>query len=107
MFNPNNSLLLTVPQLVARFGITAARVRAWIAEGELVPVRRVGPGSRALMQFAQGQVAALVYARCRVCGEEFKRAKSTQVFCSRHCRQRAWRLDKGMKPQARPRARKP
>ena len=91
-----DDVLLTVEQIISSFGLSAGRVRLWIASGMLSPVRRAGRGRSGMMFFARGEVSGLVFGRCALCGEEFKKAKDTQKFCSTRCRQRWAR----MKPAA-------
>jgi len=80
--------LLTVDDLTREFGLTTARVRAWIAAGSLVPVRREGRGRGGAMLFARGDVLRLVCGICAMCGGGFVRAKLGQEFCGRPCRDR-------------------
>ena len=92
MTPPVDNVLLTVPQIVEQFNVSAGAVRAWIAAGLLSPVRREGRGRAGQMWFARGEVGNLVYGACPVCGNGFVRATRKQRFCSRVCRQRSSRL---------------
>ena len=83
-----DDVLVTVPQIIESFGLSAGRVRAWIAAGLLKPVRREGRGRSGQMLFARGEVGSLVYGICPVCGGGFKRSTLKQRHCSRLCRDR-------------------
>lgn len=89
-----DNVLVTVPQIVEDFKVSAGAVRAWIAAGLLVPVRREGRGRSGTMYFTRGEVGKLVYGSCPVCGNGFKRARLDQGFCSRLCRNRSMRIHK-------------
>lgn len=91
-----DNLLLTVAQIVAMFGVSEGAVRAWIAAGSLKPVLRRGAGRSGMMYFARGEVVAFLYARCPVCGSEFKKAVRKQRFCSTACRQVSARVKRGL-----------
>jgi len=88
MNTSSDNVLVTVAQIVEGFGLSAGRVRAWIAAGLLKPVRREGRGRSGQMLFARGEVGSLVYGICPVCCGGFKRATIKQKFCSRSCRQK-------------------
>ena len=83
-----DNVLVTVAQIVEGFGLSAGRVRAWIAAGMLKPVRREGRGRSGTMLFCRGEVGSLVYGICPVCGGGFKRSTLKQRHCSRLCRDR-------------------
>lgn len=87
-----DSVLVTVAQIVEHFRVSAGAVRAWVAAGRLVAVRREGRGRSGQMWFARGEVAVLVYGVCPCCGGGFKRSSLGQEFCSRLCRDRHRRL---------------
>lgn len=88
----NDNILLTVPQIVELFEVSAGAVRAWIAAGLIQPVRREGRGRGGQMLFARGEVVRLVFVRCPVCGDSFKCSTLRQKFCSQKCRQRSARI---------------
>ena len=90
-----DNVLVTVPQIVESFGLSAGRVRAWIAAGLLKPVRREGRGRAGTMYFARGDVAGLLYGSCPTCGGGFKRTTLKQRHCSRLCRDRERRARAG------------
>jgi len=92
MNTSRDHVLVTVPQIVESFTVSAGAVRRWIAAGLLKPVRREGRGRSGAMFFARGEVSALVYAGCPVCGNGFKRTTTAQRFCSQVCRQRSSRM---------------
>jgi len=92
MNTSSDRVLVTVPQIVEGFRVSAGAVRAWIAAGLLKPVRREGRGRSGTMYFARGEVAILVYGVCPGCGGGFKRSSLGQEFCSRLCRDRHRRL---------------
>lgn len=92
MSTSSDTVLVTVPQIVQGFKVSAGAVRAWIAAGRIKPVRREGRGRSGAMYFARGEVAVLVYGLCPVCGNGFKRVTLKQRFCSRLCRDRSRRL---------------
>lgn len=94
-----DNVLVTVAQIVEGFGLSAGRVRAWVAAGMLKPVRREGRGRSGTMYFARGEVSNLVHGACPVCGNGFKRTTRKQRFCSRACRQRSSRLHAKSKEQ--------
>ncbi len=83
-----DNVLLTFEQIVELFTVSAARVRAWIAAGELVPIRREGRGRGGRAWFSRGEVACLLFGVCPGCGGGFKRQRSGQAYCSRLCRDR-------------------
>ena len=83
-----DSVLVTFAQVVEGFGLSAGRVRAWIAAGLLRPVRREGQGRSGAMLFCRGEVGSLVYGLCPVCGGGFKRSTLKMRHCSRLCRDR-------------------
>jgi hypothetical protein len=87
-----DNVLVTVPQIVEQFDLSAGVVRSWIAAGLLKPVRREGRGRSGTMYFARGEVGSLVYGICPACGGGFKKAAIDQAFCSRLCRDRSRRL---------------
>jgi hypothetical protein len=87
-----DNVLLTVEQIIEVFGLSAGRVRLWIAAGKLKPIRRAGRGRSGMMFFARGEVSGLVFGRCSVCGDEFKKAKDSQKFCGKPCRQKSSRM---------------
>jgi hypothetical protein len=90
------NVLVNFDQILETFGIGESRVRAWIAAGRLVPIRREGRGRSGMMLFARGDVSALIYGLCPVCGGGFKRSTLKQEHCSRICRDRGRRAkDKG------------
>jgi hypothetical protein len=80
--------LITFAQIVEVFGLSAGRVRAWVAAGVIKPVLREGRGRSGSMLFCRGEVAVLVYGVCPVCGGGFKRSTLKQRHCSRLCRDR-------------------
>ena len=88
MNTSSDNVLVTVPQIVEHFGVSAGAVRAWIAAGLLKPVRREGRGRAGTMWFCRGEVGSLVYGICPVCGGGFKRSTLKQRHCSRLCRDR-------------------
>ena len=88
----NDKKLVTVPEIAEQFGVSVATVRSWILSGRLVAVRREGLGRGGTMYFARGEVVAMVYGMCLVCGSGFKRATIRQRFCSTLCRQRYARV---------------
>jgi len=88
MNTSKDNVLVTVPEIVEQFKVSAGAVRAWIAAGLLRPVRREGRGRAGQMWFARGEVGSLVYAVCPVCGGGFRRATLKQRFCGKVCRQR-------------------
>ena len=90
---PDN-VLLTVPQIVEYFQVSAGAVRLWIATGRLVPIRK-GPGRTGKMYFSRGEVGALVFSLCPVCLDKFRKAKASQQYCSQVCRQKAHRMHRG------------
>ena len=92
MNTSSDNVLVTVAQIVEGFGLSAGRVRAWIAAGLLKPVRREGRGRSGTMYFARGEVSNLVHGACPVCGNGFKRVTLKQRFCGRVCRQRFARM---------------
>lgn len=92
MNTSSDNVLLTVAQIVEGFQVSAGAVRAWVASGRLVPVRREGQGRSGQMWFARGEVAVLVYGVCPGCGNGFRRSSLGQEFCSRLCRDRLRRL---------------
>jgi len=92
MNTSSDNVLVTLPQIVEGFRVSAGAVRAWVAAGRLVPVRREGRGRSGQMWFARGEVAVLVYGVCPGCGGGFKRSSLGQEFCSRLCRDRHRRL---------------
>ena len=83
-----DNVLVTFAQIVEGFGLSAGRVRAWIAAGMIKPVRREGRGRSGSMLFMRGEVASLVYGICPMCGGGFKRTTLKQRHCSRLCRGR-------------------
>jgi len=94
-----DNVLVTLPQIVEGFRVSAGAVRAWVAAGRLVPVRREGRGRSGTMYFARGEVAVLVYGVCAGCGGGFKRKVLGAEFCSRLCRDRHRRLrERSQKP---------
>jgi len=95
MSSQEHNILVNVPQVVELYGVSEAAVRRWVFEGILKPVRREGKGRGGEMFFAKGEVSALVYGLCPVCGNGFKREKLSQRFCSTYCRQRSSRLQAG------------
>ena len=86
MKTKTDRVLINFKEVVALFAVSPGAVRAWVAAKRLIPVRREGKGRR--MWFARGEVKALVYGMCPVCGNGFKRATIKQRFCSTLCRQR-------------------
>lgn len=84
--------LVTVPEIVEELGVSLGAVRAWIAAGRLVAVRREGRGRGGQMLFARGQVVALVHGICLVCGAGYRKAVLGQRFCSKSCRQKFSRM---------------
>lgn len=92
MNTSSDNVLVTLPEVVEHFRVSAGAVRAWVAAGRLVPVRREGRGRGGRMLFARGEVAVLVYGVCANCGNGFKRSSLGQEFCSRLCRDRHRRL---------------
>jgi len=92
MNTSSDRVLVTVPQIVEGFRVSAGAVRAWIAAGLLKPVRREGRGRSGTMYFARGEVSNLVHGACPVCGNGFKRVTLKQRFCGRVCRQRFARM---------------
>lgn len=90
-----DNVLITFKQAQEQFGISTAALRSWIAAGRLKPVRRQGRGRGGKMFFVRGEIAALVYGVCAGCGGGFKRERLKQRYCSKPCRQRAWRKKKG------------
>lgn len=88
----NDNILLSFEQVLDSFGLTAGRVRRWVAAGDLVPVRREGRGRSGMMLFSRGDVSRLVYGLCPVCGGGFKRTTLKQEHCSRLCRDRGRRV---------------
>ncbi len=80
---------MSVEQIVEHFGLTTATVRAWIASGRLVPVKREGQGRAGRMFFSRGAVGALVYGLCPICCQGFTKGTLRQVFCSQSCRQKS------------------
>jgi len=94
-----DSVLVSFAEVVEHFRVSAGAVRAWVAAGRLVPVRREGRGRGGRMLFARGEVAVLVYGVCAGCGGGFKRSSLGQQFCSRLCRDRHRRLrERSQKP---------
>ena len=94
--SPPDNVVMTVPQIVEQFKVSTGTVRAWVAAGRLVPVRREGAGpAGGRMYFVRGEVGALVYGLCPVCSNGFKRATLRQRFCSTACRQRWARMHAG------------
>jgi hypothetical protein len=91
-------VVLTVPEIVDNFGVSLGAVRAWIAAGRLEPVHREGKGRGGAMYFARGEVVALLYGLCPLCGEMFKRGTQRQRFCSPSCRFKAARMRKKREP---------
>ena len=87
-----DNVILSVEQIVEQFKVSAAAVRAWIAAGNIAPVLREGRGRSGQMYFARGEVAALVYGLCPVCGNGFRRVRLSQRFCGRACRQKSARM---------------
>ena len=87
-----DNVLLTVAQIMAEYSVSGPAVRRWIAAELIKPVRREGRGRSGTMYFARGEVAALVYGMCPVCGNGFKRGTIKQRFCGKACRQRSARL---------------
>jgi len=93
MNESKDNVLITFAQVVELFKVSPGAVRAWVAAGRLVPVRRAGRGGGGGgMLFARGEVGALVYAICPVCASGFKRTTLKQRFCSTLCRQRFARI---------------
>jgi hypothetical protein len=90
--SPDN-VIMTVPQIVEHFKVSTGAVRAWIAAGRLVPVRREGQGRSGTMFFARADVGALVFTLCPVCLEKFRKGTLKQKFCSRACRQKSNRME--------------
>ena len=95
MNTPADNILVTVPEIVEHFTVSAGAVRRWIAAGLLKPVRREGRGRSGQMWFARGEVGSLVYGLCPVCSNGFKRVTIKQRFCGRICRQRSARMHAG------------
>lgn len=87
-----DTVILTVPQIVEQFQVSAGTVRAWIAADLIKPVRREGRGRAGTMYFARGEIAPLVSGLCSICGNGFKKAKIGQRFCSKACRQKSSRM---------------
>ena len=87
-----DNVLMTVPQIVEGFRVSAGAVRAWVAAGLLRSVHRAGRGRSGTMYFVRGEVSNLVHGACPVCGNGFKRTTLKQRFCSRLCRDRHRRL---------------
>jgi hypothetical protein len=83
-----NTGLVTFAQIVEVFGLSAGRVRAWVAAGLIKPVRREGRGRSGSMLFCRGEVGSLVYRICPVCGGGFKLSTLKQRHCGRLCRDR-------------------
>ena len=93
---PGENIIITVSQIVELFEVSPGAVRLWVSKGLIKPVHREGVGRSGSMYFARGDVAALVFGVCRVCGNGFKKATLKQRFCSPACRKRFARIkDKG------------
>ena len=96
-----DNVILSVEQIVEQFKVSAAAVRAWIAAGKIAPIRREGRGRSGQMYFARGEVAALVYGLCPVCGNGFRRARLSQRFCpGSACRQKFARMQANKQEKA-------
>lgn len=92
---PKKAGLVTVKEITRRWGVDVATVRFWVSKGVLNPVRRQGPGPRATMLFAPGQVVNLLFALCPICGVKFKKGRLSKEYCSAVCRKRAHRIRGG------------
>ena len=88
MNKSKDNVLVTVSQITEAFRVSPGAVRAWIAGGRLVPIRRSGRGRGGEMFFSRGSVCELVFGSCPACGNGFKRARLKQECCSRLCRDR-------------------
>jgi hypothetical protein len=95
-----DNVLLTAAQIVEHFKVSAGAVRTWVAAGKIAPIRREGRGRSGQMYFARGEVAALVYGLCPVCGNGFRRARLSQRFCGRACRQKSARMQANKQEKA-------
>ena len=86
---------MTIPEIVELFQVNERVVRGWVERDLLKPVRREGRGRCGQMWFARGEVAALVYGLCPVCGNGFKKATIKQRFCGDPCRKKSNYMHKG------------
>lgn len=90
-----DTVIMSLPEIVEHFQITERAFRGWVERGLIAPVRREGRGRGGAMWFARGEVSALVYGLCIVCGNGFQKASVKQRFCSKACRQRSSRMHAG------------
>jgi hypothetical protein len=87
-----DNVIMSLPEIVEHFQITERAFRGWVERGLIAPVRREGRGRGGAMWFARGEVSALVYGLCTVCGSGFKKGSIKARFCSKACRQKSSRM---------------
>jgi hypothetical protein len=88
-----DTVIMSLPEIVNHFGVSERVVRGWVERDILKPVRREGRGGGGgAMFFARGEVSALVYGLCVVCGNGFKKGTIKQRYCSKACRQKSSRM---------------
>ena len=90
-----DNVIMSLPEIVEHFQLNIRVVRGWVERGLVAPVRREGRGRGGAMWFARGEVSALVYGLCVVCGNGFKKTTIKQRFCSKACRQMFSRMHAG------------
>ena len=91
-----DTVIMSLPEIVNHFGVSERVVRGGVERDILKPVRREGRGGGGgAMFFARGEVSALVYGLCVVCGNGFTKATIKQRFCSKACRQKSSRMHAG------------
>lgn len=89
-----DSVIMSLPEVVEYFHLNTRVVRGWVERGLIAPVRREGRGRGGAMWFARGEVSALVYGLCIVCGNGFQKGTIKQRFCGKACRQKFSRIHK-------------